>query len=265
MPKNVLKCLIIEDNTIHAEYLQGCIEQMPEKLFFAKHCDNAIDAKRIIESETIDLIFLDLELNGRMNGIDFLECVTIPQKVIVVSAIPKLMEETYAYKIDGYLKKPFSIEQFQAKINHLNVSENVTTNALVEPSLEAPKEVEKPYYDLIVTTKNERGTDFRLIWDELVYIQTKDGQVHLHLVDGTVMSIWKPTMTNLLKDAPPGKCCQVHKSYAAGNPNFYHKRVNARSELVLKYLDKSNVEKFATIFFSRTEYGEQINQHFGII
>ncbi len=260
----VLHCLIVEDNFDFAEYLRDCINKMPEKLLFVKHCDSAIDAKKIIETERIDLIFLDLHLSGRMNGVDFLEFSKITQKVIVVSAIPNLIEETFNYKVDGYLKKPYSFEQFQAKINQLNGAETAPQLVNSEPVTSVQKEVEKPYF-VKVTDKKEGTDECRLDWDQLVYVQTKNGQVHLHLADGNVWEIWKPTLINLLEEAPLGKCCQVHQSFAVGNPKFFYKKRMTNSELVLKFSDVSKKETTATIPFNKSKYNEQLNRHLGIL
>ena len=64
-------CLVVEDEPLAAEILVDYISQVPF-LELKTVCSDAIYAMEVLQTEKIDLIFLDIHL-PKLKGLDFLE------------------------------------------------------------------------------------------------------------------------------------------------------------------------------------------------
>lgn len=110
-----MKCIIIDDDLLTQNLLKSFV-----KKDFVFECigvyNNPVEAQRIIENQTIDLIFLDIEM-PIMSGFDLLETNKKLPQIIVVSGNEKHALNSFNYNITDYLLKPFSFERFQKAVN----------------------------------------------------------------------------------------------------------------------------------------------------
>ena len=65
----MIKVLAIDDEPLALQQLARYIEQVPY-LDLVAECQSGIEAKQIIESETIDAVFVDINMPD-LNGLDF--------------------------------------------------------------------------------------------------------------------------------------------------------------------------------------------------
>ena len=125
-----LRCLIVEDEPAQQKHIKGFIEEMKNELEYVATFNNVNDTFEYVQNNEIDLIFLDLELSGRLSGIDLLAKIEETQLklyVIITSAFRDLRGDTVEYNISGYLNKPFNFVKFQSRINVLLESINLST------------------------------------------------------------------------------------------------------------------------------------------
>src|SRR5574344_1059139 len=112
-----LHCIIIEDEPLAAEKLQGFINQVPY-LIIEGHFENAIDGLQYIKSNHIDLVFLDIQMD-KLTGIQMLEILNPKPYIIITTAYPQYALKGYELCVTDYLLKPFSFERFLASINRV--------------------------------------------------------------------------------------------------------------------------------------------------
>lgn len=116
-----LKILIVEDEDFVKVALQDYLE--------IKGYDNVLsaitgeDAVEIIEGEKPDLVLLDIQLAGKMDGMEVLRrAVEISQdiKVVMMSAyFEKYNREAKGLGAYGFMKKPITMEEFQKLLDEL--------------------------------------------------------------------------------------------------------------------------------------------------
>ena len=80
----MLSCLIIDDEPLAREVLAGYIASL-DTVCVAESFSNAFDALRYLESHTVDVLFLDIEM-PEMNGIDFLKSLKHPPITVFTTA-----------------------------------------------------------------------------------------------------------------------------------------------------------------------------------
>lgn len=110
-----LRCIIVDDEPLARQGLQGYVEQV-DFLDLKAVCKNAIQANTILQQEAIDLIFLDIEM-PKLTGINFLKSLQNPPFVIFTTAYSEYALEGYQFDVVDYLLKPISFERFLQACN----------------------------------------------------------------------------------------------------------------------------------------------------
>lgn len=112
-----IKCIIIEDEPLATEKLTGFIQRYPLLVLCASF-DNALEAIAYLKTEHIDLVFLDIQMEG-FTGIQFLEAINQKPFVIITSAYDQYALKTYEYSVDDFLLKPYSFERFVQSVEKI--------------------------------------------------------------------------------------------------------------------------------------------------
>lgn len=115
----MINCLIIEDEPLAADVMIDYTNQI-SYLNVKGICRDALEGTKILRTESIDLIFLDLHLPG-LKGLDFLSTLKNPPAVIVTTAYHEYALRGYEFNIVDYLLKPFSFKRFLEAINKLSL------------------------------------------------------------------------------------------------------------------------------------------------
>ncbi|MDY0201534.1 MAG: LytTR family DNA-binding domain-containing protein [Bacteroidales bacterium] len=106
-----MKCIIIDDDEITRSVIEDYVKRT-SFLTLAEVFSGAVEAINYInEGNTVDLIFLDIEM-PEMTGIEFLDTITQKPEVIIVSSREKYALEAFEYNVIDYLLKPATYARF---------------------------------------------------------------------------------------------------------------------------------------------------------
>lgn len=106
-----MKCILIDDDEMSCRVLEDYVNRT-SFLELLHTFNNAVDAINFIkEGNSVDLIFLDIEM-PEMTGIDFLNTITNPPQIIIVSSREKYALEAFEYSVTDYLLKPLNYARF---------------------------------------------------------------------------------------------------------------------------------------------------------
>ena len=135
----MIKYLIIDDEYIAHDIIKGYCDLLPN-MQLMKNCYDALEAIEYLNNNTVDLIFLDLNM-PKLKGFEFLKTLSAPPKVIVTTAYEEFALEGYELNISDYLLKPFSFERFLKAINKTVSTTNKTKESIVEKKDAASKSI----------------------------------------------------------------------------------------------------------------------------
>jgi response regulator of citrate/malate metabolism len=96
----LLNYLIIDDEPIAHSLIEGFAREL-DYLHLVGNCHNAMQALPILKSQSVDLIFLDINM-PKLTGFDFLKIYPTqpnPPQVIIISAHKEHALESYEYTI----------------------------------------------------------------------------------------------------------------------------------------------------------------------
>lgn len=196
-----MNCIIIDDEEMARVILSQMVTHFPE-LNLVQTFPNAMQAIKFLNSNEVDLIFLDIHMPD-FTGFDFIESLKNPPKVILVTSDRNLAIEAFEYKcIVDYLVKPITQERFKKAIeksNAYNISSNaVSSNAVNEDNA-------KEFYVNI---------DRRLIKIEMasVYIVEAKGD-YIHIKTEGKNYIVHSTLKKIEDKLPHDLFLKVHRSF----------------------------------------------------
>lgn len=110
-----IKCLVTDDEFLAQELLKNYINKI-EHLSLIKTCDNAVQTIAALQSEEIDVLFLDIQMPD-LTGLMLLRSLKKVPLTIFTTAYAQYALEGYQLNVVDYLLKPFTFERFLQAVN----------------------------------------------------------------------------------------------------------------------------------------------------
>lgn len=106
----MIKCIIVDDEPLAATLLENHISKI-DHLKLTGKAENALEAYKLLQNQTVDLMFLDIQM-PHFNGIDFLRSLPQKPKTIFTTAYREFAIEGFELEALDYLLKPITFERF---------------------------------------------------------------------------------------------------------------------------------------------------------
>ena len=120
------KCLIVDDEPIARQIVEIYCSHLLDIEVLAS-CDNALEAKYVLQNEGVDILFLDINMPV-LNGISFLKTLKNPPQVIFTTAYKEYAVDAFDLAACDYLLKPFSLERFIVAVDKALEKSPLTPN-----------------------------------------------------------------------------------------------------------------------------------------
>lgn len=192
----MISYLIIDDEFIAHEIINGYAELLPD-LNHVKSCYDALEAISYLRENTVNLIFLDLNL-PKLKGFDFLKTLTKPPQIIVTTAYQEFALEGYELNVKDYLLKPFSFERFVKAVNKIENKKAETS------SVNLGKEDERVF---LYSNK----THIQIKVKDLLFIEASGNYCKVVTEEKTITV--REKISELAKLFPEHQFIRVHKSF----------------------------------------------------
>ena len=203
----MIKYLIIDDEHIAHGIIKRYCDLLPN-MQLMKNCYDALEAIEYLNSHTVDLIFLDLNM-PKLKGFDFLKTLSAPPKIIVTTAYQEFALEGYELNIADYLLKPFSFERFLKAVNKATV----TVSPAPVPTMTIEKEVKS---ETIFLRSNKKYTQVAI--HTILFLESAGNYVKVVTTDSTITV--RDKITAVLVTLPENEFIQVHKSFAVAKSHI---------------------------------------------
>ena len=197
-----MRILIVEDEKVAARGLQRMVQEILGKEISWIGWEATLDASKLALSENpVDILFLDLNLNGE-NGFELLQgAVADSFHTIVVSANEDQALRAFEYGVLDFVPKPVSEERLRKAINRIKDTNYAGKQAKFLP-------IRKP-----------RG--LALIHLEDVSYFRGDGNYVEILLKSGVSEYHRQTLDSLAKILPP-QFSRIHRSYIVDRRDVKH-------------------------------------------
>lgn len=163
-------------------------------------CGNAFDASNLLRNNSVDLIFLDIQM-PEMNGLQLIGSLSNPPAIILTTAFRDYAPEAFELSVIDYLLKPISFERLLKAVNKFfdRQKELSTNQASVLP---AGAET--------VYIKADRKIH-KVSQDEILYVESLDDYVKVYMKEG--MLITRENISTLEEKLPKSHFVRIHRSY----------------------------------------------------
>ncbi|MDR2038646.1 MAG: LytTR family DNA-binding domain-containing protein [Bacteroidales bacterium] len=109
-----MNCIIVDDEPLAREGIKLLVDTMPQ-LKLCGMFSNTLSAMQFLETNAVDLIFLDIEMPG-INGIEFARTISRETLIIFTTAFAEYAAESYEVDAVDYLVKPIEEERFRKAV-----------------------------------------------------------------------------------------------------------------------------------------------------
>jgi DNA-binding LytR/AlgR family response regulator len=162
------KCIIVDDEPLARELIESHLSHFDNFELVASF-ENALKAYAFLESNTIDLMFLDIEM-PLLKGNDFLKKLKNPPKVIFTTAYREYAIEGYELNVIDYLLKPITFNRFFVSIEKFK-------------QLQIPKAPENlTNEDHIFVSSGSKN--IKIIFDHILFVESLKDYITIHLENG---------------------------------------------------------------------------------
>ena len=196
-----MNCLIIDDEDLAIDVIKKHVERIPF-LNLITTTTSAFDAIEIIESQQIDLLFIDIQM-PELTGLELLKSLSKKPLVIFTTAYPDYALQSYEYDAVDYLVKPIPFDRLLKAANKAKT--RLSGN---QPAI--PPTEEKTSSENYIFVKTDYKT-VRIDLDEIHFIESMKDYVTFHLENESIRSLL--SIKSVEEQLPKDKFVRIHRSF----------------------------------------------------
>ena len=191
----MFRSIIVDDDALCQTVISDMISEIDNIECIATF-ENALDAFNFLKTESVDVIFLDVEM-PKMGGMDLLRNLKVKPQIVMITSHDEFALESYEYDVTDFLKKPVSNARFLKTIEKLQLRNQQN--------------------DVTVTSKGETifiKTDSKLIQvklKDIVWVEALGNymQIHTTVDKFTILS----TMKDIASKLPSNDFIRIQRSF----------------------------------------------------
>ena len=190
----MINCIIVEDEPLARQLIESYVDQISDIKLLGSY-STAIEAFAALHDQTIDLIFLDIEMPG-ISGLTFIRSLKNPPKVIFITAYTQYAVDAFDTEAVDYLVKPVTFDRFIKAVQRL-----------------APNRNDPPGLTTVDITDIFLKVDRRLVrlpLSDILYVEGFGDYLKVHTSARTYVTYM--TMTKLESLLPASKFIRIHRS-----------------------------------------------------
>src|ERR1019366_8630219 len=194
-----MNCIIVDDNKLARTALKLLIAQV-KFLNLKEECSDPLDAFNYLQKETIDLVFLDVEMPG-MTGIELIKNLEKRPIIILITAKKNYAIEAFELNVADYIVKPVTLSRFMLAVSR--------AKELFE-SNDHKLEIHEKEKDYIFVRSNSVLTKIQT--KDIIYIQALGDYINIFTTDNKRHTV-HITLRGIEEKLPAAKFYRLHRSY----------------------------------------------------
>lgn len=213
-----LTCMIVDDEPMALNLVESYVEKTPY-LTLRKKCSSAIEAVQFINNETVDVLFLDIQMPD-LTGLEFSKMLPKHTRVIFTTAFDQYALEGFKVEALDYLLKPFDYAEFLTAANKA-----LEWFTLVRGKTETSVSEKKEF--LFVKSEYKQ---LRIRLSEVLYFEGLKDYIKIWLKDNPKPILTIMSLKLLQEELPASDFMRVHRSFIVSLKNI---EVVERSQIVI--------------------------------
>jgi two-component system, LytTR family, response regulator len=200
----MINCLIVEDEPLARNLLTEYVGKVPY-LKLVQACSNPLTAMDVLKKESVDLMFLDIQM-PELTGISLLKTLQKKPFVVLTTAYSQYALEGYELDVVDYLLKPITFERF------LRAVDKVDQRMKPVRPLENQSPVEhNPEPDASFVFVKDGTRLVKVFFDDILYVEGMKDYVTIQTKTQKIVTLQR--LKTLEEQLPANKFFRVHHSY----------------------------------------------------
>jgi DNA-binding LytR/AlgR family response regulator len=196
-----LRCIAVDDEPLALELLEDNIRQVPYLELVAK-CTDAFEAIKVLQENTVDLIFLDIQMPG-LTGLQFIQSMARKPMIILITAYEKYALAGFELDVTDYLVKPVSLPRFIKSCNKARELFQLRQNNV--PASPAAN----PEFFFV----NADYSLLKITIADIIWIEALKDYIRIHLTGDAKPVVTRMPLKQVEEQLAAAKFIRIHKSY----------------------------------------------------
>jgi len=218
----IISCIIVDDEPIAREILENHLQKI-DSIKIVASCKNAMEAFNAINSNTVELLFLDINM-PEISGLSFAKSINKNIKVIFTTAYREYAIDGFDLQAVDYLLKPISFDRLLQSI-YKYLDENTIVRQ--EEIMEIPEE--KTDYIFVRSDRKMVKINFA----EIYYIESIGDYLKIHLSAKNIIT--RESISSIEAKLPYHDFLRIHRSFIVSIPkieSFTNEYVEVHNEAI---------------------------------
>jgi DNA-binding LytR/AlgR family response regulator len=194
-----MNCIIVDDSLVARKALSVLINHV-DFLTLTKECSNPIEAFNYLKSESVDLIFLDIEM-PEMTGLEFIKNLKQRPIIILVTSKKNYAVEAFELNVADYIVKPVTLARFMIAVER--------AKEIFDSKDKKISATDGDSADYIFVRSNSALTKIGL--NDILYIQALGDYVKIFTANKH--NLVHSTLKSMEEKLDPTKFFRLHRSY----------------------------------------------------
>ncbi len=200
-----INCIIVDDEPLAAKVIENYVKNI-DFLNLVAICNNAVEAYNCVNSNKIDLAFLDIQM-PQITGLEFIKMFITPPQIILTTAYREFALESYELEVIDYLLKPVAFDRFLKAVNKVSKSLDIPEIKLDQKIVtEENINFQNPY----IFVKADKMM-VKIYLNEIKYIEALKDYVQVVTTKDKIITYL--SLNYLVERLPKDQFCRVHRSF----------------------------------------------------
>ncbi|TMM32402.1 response regulator transcription factor [Polaribacter aestuariivivens] len=192
-----MNCIIVDDDATARLVIKQLCKQT--ELLVKEEFSSAIDAIKYLNSNTVEIVFLDIHM-PTFSGFDFIKTLKTSPKIILTTSDKEFALEAFEYdSVVDYLLKPIKLNRFLKSIEKLSKIKNKTNK----------ENLKTENQDYIFVNVDKRLIKINI--PEILLIEAKGDYINIKTEKKNF--IVHSTLKKVDKKLPSNTFMRIHRSY----------------------------------------------------
>jgi DNA-binding LytR/AlgR family response regulator len=200
-------CMIVDDEPMAREIISSFVGKI-HNLELVVTCKNVSEAFSVLQKESIQLIFLDINM-PEISGLSLAKSIQHKSQVIFTTAYREYAIEGFDLQAVDYLLKPISFDRFLKAVQKyfdLHASKEIIKQEIVSEAKETS-----------IFVRSDRKM-VKVRFKEINYIESLSDYVKIFTDKETIIT--RETISNIESKLPSNEFLRTHRSYIVSMPKI---------------------------------------------
>ena len=199
-----IKCIIVDDEPLAIKLITRHVNELPG-LILVDSFQNPLEAFDLLKKESIDLIFLDIQMPV-LTGIEFVKSLPNPPGIIFTTAFRNYAVESYELNVVDYLVKPITFTRFLKSVNKFTDQRSAPAVQTPAPDTTLPVSNKKNNHLYVNSNKKH----IKIGFDQILFVESIKDYVRIHTNQKNIIT--KDKISDFEKKLP-NSFLRIHRSF----------------------------------------------------